>query len=126
MADPRYRGWSFFSGDKRVAEIMDAEYDILSNDETVYADVPGGVAGYSDGAVEGTIRCTAICPVAGMSVNFETLIQLHQNVDFGVGQLNGHIHQSRGRVMRANFTTDVKTGIAKGVFEFRVFSIKIT
>jgi hypothetical protein len=122
MADARYRGCSIFAGTKRVAEMMDVDYEILSNDETVYADVPGGVAGYTDGAVEVSITASGIMPVRGSTYNFENNIIPHAYIDIGIGIVNGNDHQTRGRVMRAKFTSNVKTGELKGEFQLRAFA----
>lgn len=126
MSDPRYRGCSIFAETKRVADFHGVEYEIVAGDEEVPADVPGGLAGFTDGMVSVSITATAVVPVRGMVYNFEDQLFAHNYIDIGIGIVNANVHQTRARVVRAKFTSDAKAGRLDGEFALKAFAPNIT
>jgi len=126
MADPLYRSFSIFAGTKKVADFKDAKYKIIANVETVYADVAGGVAGYTQGSVEVSLSGSMVVPVAGTTYNFEEQLVAQNIINLGIGIVNGHVHQTAGRVISAEFDSDVKTGMLTGSYEIRALAPQIT
>lgn len=116
MAFVRVRHASIFVGGKKLGTMFNNKYSINSGDEPQFGD--NGLLGYSDGAIQTTLTCTDIIPVAGQDVPLTQALVAKSDLDMQVGLVDGHIHQITMRPLKAEFDSDAKAGTQHGNFEF--------
>lgn len=116
MANARIRPFSLYFNGAKLGQMHQAKLTLQSGDEPQFGD--GGLLGYSDGAAQTMLTCTAIQPASTqMDVDLATLLLQKQYVDVAV-PIGPNIYTASFRPIKAEFDTDQKTGRLEGNFEF--------
>ncbi len=98
---------------KKVAELEDVSYEIMSNDESLI-----GTEGYlthSEGAVTCKITATAIIPVGGTTPNMLNSLLNKEDVGIGV-PIDGGLQKFTGRLTGVSYDSNSKSGKTTGKF----------
>jgi hypothetical protein len=117
MANARVRPFSVFGNGKKVGQIFQANFKLMSGDEPQFGD--GGLLGYSDGATQSSLSCSAIQP-AGKNMDYDlagALLQ-KQDIEISLGSIGSNIYSVTMRTLTAEFDTEQKSGKLEGKFDF--------
>lgn len=96
---------------KKVAEIESGKFEEMDGGEPLITQE--GYVDDSDGPITSTLSCSTILPVAGMTVD----IRVGTRYTIAIF-INGKTRQARMKCRKATYSTESKTGVAKGDFEF--------
>lgn len=113
MAQSVFRSSPLYLNAKKVAEVSNSTEDRTVNSANQYG--IEGVIGQSIGADEIKYDFDTVTPIQGMEIQIDDLI----GVQVSIGLLrNGRMALSAGIISTSNYTSDSKTGEAKGKFSF--------
>lgn len=115
MARERIRAFPLSINGKKIAEVSDGTYEIMSGDEAQIA--TEGYIGHSDGATTCKVNPNCIIPVKGMQFAIDDLILNKRYCTIGM-PVNGKLHQVDVRCISASYKWDHKSGTAHGTFDF--------
>ncbi len=116
MANVRIRPFSIYFNGKKLGQMHQAKFTLQSGDEPQFGD--GGLLGYSDGASQTMLTCTAIQPATTqMDVDLPNLLIGKQDIDVAI-PIGPNIYTATFRTIKAEYDTDQKTGRLEGNFEF--------
>jgi hypothetical protein len=116
MANVRIRPFSLFFMGKKVGQMFQANFKVMSGDEPAFGD--GGLQGYTDGAATSSLSCSAIQPATkDLDFDLAGALAAKQDLDVSV-PIGPRIYTVTMRTLVAEFDTDQKSGRLDGKFEF--------
>ena len=113
MAQSVFRANPLLLNAQKVAEVSNSSEDRTVNGANQYG--IEGVQGQSIGADEIKVSFDTVTPIQGMQIQIDDLIGVQ--VTIGLFR-NGRMALTTGIINSSNYTSDSKTGEAKGKFEF--------
>ncbi len=114
MARNIIRAFPLYLNGKKIAEVSDGTYEVMSGDESHVA--TEGYFGHSDGATLTKCNPNCIIPVKGMQVTVDDLILNKRYFEIGL-PVNGKFQQTTMRMVSASYKWDFKSGSATGTFQ---------
>jgi hypothetical protein len=115
MADNIFRAPPIYLKGKKVAEITDTSFEIMTNNANQYG--TDGVLGQSRGIIESKLDFGTVVPIAGMEIDIDTIIANQETVGIGV-VVNGKNQIVTGTISGVTYSGDSKTGECKGKYQF--------
>jgi len=113
MAQSVFRPNPLYLNAQKVAEVSNSNEDRTTNSANQYG--IEGVVGQSIGADEIKLDFDTVTPIQGMDIDVDDLIGTQVSV--GLFR-NGRMMLSTGVLMSSNYTSESKSGEAKGKFSF--------
>ena len=115
MADQVFRAPPIYLKGKKVAEITDTTFEIMTNSANQYG--IDGVLGQSRGIRESKLDFGTVVPIAGMEIDIDTIIANEETVGIGV-VVNDKNQIVSGVISGVTYSGDSKTGECKGKYQF--------